>query len=86
MDGSTAHLDGDDGVQGANRGLEWCQVGVLVWEDPEVTGFDPQADASRDVLFGRLKPSVSLGLGTVSMQRTRRGGRTLLKMWWSRAS
>lgn len=62
MDGGAAHLDGDDGVEGADGGLEGLEVAVLVGEDAEVARVDAQTHPGVHVLLGRLEPGVALGL------------------------
>lgn len=62
MDGGAADLDGDDGVERADGGLEGREEVVLVREDAEVAGLDAQADTGGDVLLGRLEPRVALRL------------------------
>lgn len=51
MDCSAAHLNRDDGIQRANRGLKRCKERILIWEDPEVARFDSDANPGGDVLF-----------------------------------
>ncbi len=95
VDSRAADLDGDDGVQDADGGLEGLEVDVLVREDAEAAGADPEADPSVDVLLRGLEPCISLSLNTMwavssngdERQWKRGAGRpTCLKMWWSRAS
>ena len=90
MDSRAANLDGDDGVEGADGGLEGLEVAVLVREDTEVARVDAQTDSGVDVLLGRLEPGVTLRLqGGVDQYRTRSGVEevpTCLKMWWRKAS
>ena len=62
MDGGAAHLDGDDGVEGADGGLEGLEVAVLVREDTEVARVDAQTYSGVHVLLGRLEPGVTLSL------------------------
>ena len=62
VDRRAADLDGDDGVEGADGGLEGLEVAVLVREDTEVARVDAQTDSGVDVLLGRLEPGVTLSL------------------------
>ena len=62
MDSRAAHLDGDDGVEGADRGLEGLEVAVLVREHAEVARVDTQADTGVDILLRGLEPGVTLSL------------------------
>ena len=62
MNGRTADLDGDDGVQDADGGLEGLEVDVLVGEHAEEAGVDTEADTGVDVLLRGLEPRVALSL------------------------
>lgn len=62
MDSRAAHLDRDDGVEGADGGLKGFEVAVLVGEDTEVACVDTETDTGVDILLGRLEPGVTLSL------------------------
>ena len=62
MHRGAADLDGDDGVEDADGGLEGLQVLVLVWEHTEVVVVHSKADAGMDILLRGLEPGVALGL------------------------
>ena len=51
MDGGAADLDGDDGVEDADGGLEGLEVAILVGEDTEAAGVDAKADTGVHVLL-----------------------------------
>ena len=51
MDRGAADLDGNDGVEDADGGLEGLEVTVLVGENAEVVVRDAEADAGVDVLL-----------------------------------
>lgn len=57
-------LDGDDGVEDADSGLEGLEVAVLIGEDAEVVVGNAEADAGVNVLLGGLEPCVTLCLHT----------------------
>lgn len=62
MNRGATQLDGDDGVEDADSGLEWLKEAVLVREDAILPILDTKADTSVDILNGWLQPSVALGL------------------------
>ena len=62
VDCGASHLDGDNGVEGADSGLEWLEEAVLVREHAILPGLDSETDACVDILCGRLEPGVTLGL------------------------
>ena len=62
MDRGASNLDGDNGVEGADGGLEWLEEAVLVREHAILPGLDTKTDACVDVLCGRLEPGVTLRL------------------------
>ena len=64
VDGGAAHLDGDDGVEGADCGLEGLEVAVLVRQDAKVASVDAETDSGVEILLGRLEPGVPLCLFT----------------------
>jgi hypothetical protein len=62
MDRRATHLDGDDGIEHSDSGLERLEEAVLVREHAILTRLYTKADASVDILHRRLEPSVSLCL------------------------
>ena len=62
MDGGTADLNSDDGIECANGSLKWLKVSVLVWEDTVLTSIDAKTHAPLNNLFRGLEPCISLRL------------------------
>ena len=62
MDRGTPHLHGDDGVEGADSGLERLEEAVLVGKHTILPILDTKTDTSVDILHRRLEPSVALRL------------------------
>jgi len=62
VDCGASQLDGDNGVEGADSGLEWLEEAVLVREHAILPGLDTKTDACVDILCGRLEPGVTLRL------------------------
>jgi len=62
VDRGATQLDGDDGVEGADSGLERLKEAVLVREHAILPILDTKADTSVDILHRRLQPSVALRL------------------------
>ena len=62
MDRGAADLDGDDGVEDADGGLEGDEVAVLVGEDAEVVVRHAETHSGVDVLLRGLEPRLALCL------------------------
>lgn len=83
MNGGTANLDRNHGVQHPHGRLERLQVEVVVREQAEGPRVDTKAYARMDVLLRGLEPCVSLRLRRVEQAEASSYGRghTCLKMW-----
>jgi len=59
---SAPHLDGDNGIESTDSGLERLEEAVLIREHAILSCLDTETDTSVDVLRGRLEPSIALRL------------------------
>ena len=75
MDSRAANLDGDDGVEGTDGGLEGLEVSVLVGKDAKVACVDAETDTGVHVLLGGFKPGITLSLMDSERERERENER-----------